>query len=148
MMKEQWQAVAWPRDSGHLCVSAVLCTLLFPNGTQVCLINKSITNKSLIIISLVQNNFLQSSIISSIFCVLFLFALPLTLSRLQVMSWFAPGNIPRYFISQKKKKKPQLLRTVCRPSSITNVCTSAGGAARKTASGSRMVRPIPTPETS
>ncbi|KAG7217173.1 hypothetical protein INR49_027714 [Caranx melampygus] len=37
MIKEQWQAVAWPRDSGHLCVSAELCTLLFPNGdVMVC----------------------------------------------------------------------------------------------------------------
>ncbi|KAM3869078.1 gem-associated protein 5 [Diretmus argenteus] len=32
LMKEFWQAVAWPRDAGLLSVSAALCRLLFPNG--------------------------------------------------------------------------------------------------------------------
>lgn len=36
-MKELWKAVAWFRDAGHLSVSAVLCRLLFPDGTSVCL---------------------------------------------------------------------------------------------------------------
>ncbi|XP_040005893.1 gem-associated protein 5 [Xiphias gladius] len=31
-IKELWQAVAWPRDAGHFCVSAELCRLLFPDG--------------------------------------------------------------------------------------------------------------------
>uniref|UniRef100_A0A3B4XQ96 Gem nuclear organelle associated protein 5 n=1 Tax=Seriola lalandi dorsalis TaxID=1841481 RepID=A0A3B4XQ96_SERLL len=40
LMKELWQAAAWLRDAGHLCVSAELCRLLFPDGTHclsVCL---------------------------------------------------------------------------------------------------------------
>ncbi|CAJ1063279.1 gem-associated protein 5 [Xyrichtys novacula] len=32
LMKELWTAVAWFRDSGHLCVSAELCRRLFPDG--------------------------------------------------------------------------------------------------------------------
>ncbi|XP_023262094.1 gem-associated protein 5 [Seriola lalandi dorsalis] len=32
LMKELWQAAAWLRDAGHLCVSAELCRLLFPDG--------------------------------------------------------------------------------------------------------------------
>lgn len=37
LIKELWQAVAWPRDSGHFCVSAELCRLLFCDGdVRVC----------------------------------------------------------------------------------------------------------------
>ncbi|XP_074466018.1 gem-associated protein 5 isoform X2 [Sebastes fasciatus] len=37
LIKELWQAVAWLRDAGHVCVSAELCKLLFPDGdVSVC----------------------------------------------------------------------------------------------------------------
>ncbi|XP_070839743.1 gem-associated protein 5 [Chaetodon trifascialis] len=37
LMKELWRAVACFRDAGHLCVSAELCRLLFPDGdVSVC----------------------------------------------------------------------------------------------------------------
>ncbi|KAM9347919.1 gem-associated protein 5 [Symphorus nematophorus] len=37
LIKELWKAVAWLRDAGHLCVSAELCRLLFPDGdVSVC----------------------------------------------------------------------------------------------------------------
>uniref|UniRef100_A0A665TTQ9 Uncharacterized protein n=1 Tax=Echeneis naucrates TaxID=173247 RepID=A0A665TTQ9_ECHNA len=32
MMKELWKAAAWFRDTGHFCVSAEFCRLLFPQG--------------------------------------------------------------------------------------------------------------------
>ncbi|XP_070699947.1 gem-associated protein 5 [Pempheris klunzingeri] len=32
LIRELWQAVAWFRDTGHFCVSAELCRLLFPDG--------------------------------------------------------------------------------------------------------------------
>lgn len=38
LMKELWQAVAWPRDAGHTCVSAELCRLLFPEGANLIII--------------------------------------------------------------------------------------------------------------
>ncbi|XP_044077410.1 gem-associated protein 5 isoform X1 [Siniperca chuatsi] len=37
LIKELWQAVAWLRDAGHVCVSAALCRLLFSDGdVSVC----------------------------------------------------------------------------------------------------------------
>lgn len=36
LIKELWKAVAWLRDAEHLCLSAELCRLLFPDGAFVC----------------------------------------------------------------------------------------------------------------
>lgn len=36
LISELWQAVAWLRDTGHFCVSAEFCRLLFPDGTSLC----------------------------------------------------------------------------------------------------------------
>lgn len=35
LIKELWKAVAWLRDAEHLCLSAELCRLLFPDGAFV-----------------------------------------------------------------------------------------------------------------
>lgn len=31
-MKELWKAAAWLRDGEHFCLSAKLCSLMFPDG--------------------------------------------------------------------------------------------------------------------